>query len=220
MKGGRFIERQAGHAVLTRQGRMQGDAAAVGVTNQMHLALAAVDDIDGPCRLVGQRESMRATPGPCGLRAVVLGRKQLVLAAEGIAECPPLTGASPRAVQGDNRVASAARALNLRAWHVVLRSPFCFSLTLWRSRIVPMSQRVNLVSPVSPRARPGGSRPRRLAPRRRAGQAFGDTNDTIRWRQEMPALQALAMMARSGDETDGAPSLAPADQACQSHRQS
>jgi hypothetical protein len=57
-----------------------------------------------------------------------------------------------------------------------------------------MSQRLNLVSPVSPTARAGGLGSPRLRALLRLA-VFGDTNDTIRSPQEMPALQALAMMA-------------------------
>src|SRR5689334_12768150 len=123
MEGGRLIKREAGDAVFARQRRVQGDAAAVGVADQMHLALAMVDAVDGPRRLIGQREGVRAAPGAGRLRAIVLGRKELVPRAEGIAEGPPLTGAGPRAVQGDHRVAHLRPAIDLWALHEVLRSP-------------------------------------------------------------------------------------------------
>src|SRR5262245_5369759 len=71
MKGGRFIEREARNTVRSLKSDMQGKAAAVGVTNQVHLPVRAIDDRKRPCRLIGQRESVRAAPGVGGFAAVV-----------------------------------------------------------------------------------------------------------------------------------------------------
>jgi len=73
MKGGRLVEREAGDAAGPCQCHVQGKATPIGVTDQMNLSLALVDEVDGPRRFVRQREGMRAGPGTRSLAAVVLG---------------------------------------------------------------------------------------------------------------------------------------------------
>src|SRR5215813_15384976 len=84
---------------------MDGNAASVGVADQMNFSVALIDDVDGPCGFVRQRERMCADPGARLLTAVVLRRSDLVSRTQDLAELFPLSGSCARAMQGNHAAA-------------------------------------------------------------------------------------------------------------------
>ena len=142
MKGRWLVERETGNASGPSQSYVEGDAATVGMADKMDLVHAPVDEVDGPRRLVGQRESMRAGPGACPLTAVVLGSKQRVGRAEGSAELPPLTRiprpSSARRRPGTRACVGGAEARMHRHDMLLIQS--------WLRRNTPIANVVRLTS--------------------------------------------------------------------------
>src|SRR5690606_3228768 len=93
MERRRLVERQAGNPIRPRERNMEGDSAAVGMSDKMDLARAPVDQIDGTLRLIGEGECVLAGPMAGAVAAVVLRGVHRVARAERGGELLPLTGA-------------------------------------------------------------------------------------------------------------------------------
>src|SRR5262245_17149685 len=96
-----FIEGHAGDALRSSKRDVQRDGTAVGVADQMNLALALINERDRLFSFIGKRKGMLTRPLPPVLAAIVLGRQQLIAAAEGLGEVAPLASTSTGAMQGD-----------------------------------------------------------------------------------------------------------------------
>jgi hypothetical protein len=88
----------------------------------MNLFLALVDKRDRPDGFVGEREGVLAGPRFAALTAIVLGRQDLVTAAEHLGEVAPLAGAATGAMQG-NRPPAAYRPRRVHCIDVHGRVP-------------------------------------------------------------------------------------------------
>jgi hypothetical protein len=64
------------------------------MANQVHLSIAAINQRDGSCRLVRQREPVFAGPGSDAVAAVMFGGDQLVIGSEFATEPALLAGAA------------------------------------------------------------------------------------------------------------------------------
>jgi hypothetical protein len=82
MERRRLVERQAGDPFRPGQRHVQRDAAAIGVADEMQLALACVDERDRPGSLVREREGCSPVHGPVLSVPKCSGRKHLVLATQ------------------------------------------------------------------------------------------------------------------------------------------
>jgi hypothetical protein len=69
---------------------MKSDTPAVGMTDEVHASATAVDQVDRPFRLVGQRENMLTGPRPRDVVAEMLRCGQLIADAEHATEFTPL----------------------------------------------------------------------------------------------------------------------------------
>ena len=72
---------------------MEGNAAAIGMANEMHLGIASIDERDRARRLVGECEGVFKCPRTAALAAVMLWREHLVAAAESLSQVAPLSAA-------------------------------------------------------------------------------------------------------------------------------
>jgi hypothetical protein len=93
VKCGGFVERQADNAMRTGQCHVQGDPAAVRMTDKVHLPLGPIDQCYCSLGLIRQGEGTFAAPRSHLIRPIVLGCEQRVTGAEPLAELAPLPGA-------------------------------------------------------------------------------------------------------------------------------
>src|SRR5215467_2657859 len=117
VEGRRFIEGETGNPVRPLDGRVQRDTSAVGVPDEVHLAIGAIDDFDRYRSLVRKRESVRAVPRTHAFAAVVLGGDQVIARVQGNAELAPLRGAAARAMQRNDRLKVAPQSRGLLDVH-------------------------------------------------------------------------------------------------------
>src|SRR6185369_14239369 len=89
-----------------RHGNMKRNTAAIGMTDEMDLVIALIDEGDRSRRLIRKRESVLSAPCSAALTPVVLGHQHLVGGAECLGEAIPLAGARARAMQSYDLFAS------------------------------------------------------------------------------------------------------------------
>jgi hypothetical protein len=88
--GRRLIKRKTGCALWARDSHMQGDGAPIGVACEAHLAIAAIDDLDGPAGFIRKSEGLLAGPCTRAIAAIMFRREQFVTEAQSLVELAPL----------------------------------------------------------------------------------------------------------------------------------
>src|SRR5262249_399704 len=147
--------REAGDALGARERHVQRDAAAIGMADEMHLPCAAIDELDGARRFIGQREGMRADPRAGALAAIVLGRDQTERLAERAVQLMPLPGAGTGGMKRDHwrGIARCEIALlhdDLRYPAAARKSGAGASVEIRRSRSSVVHRSVDAAPPARP----------------------------------------------------------------------